>query len=157
MSSSSYLFPKVHKSKKIIEKINESSNICTNMQVPKDMKVKRIIDGSNSSTEGISGLLEKLLSPIVSNFKKIYQGWFDFIRKLPTHVGYPSVLASCDVLSLYTSTPHDFGLEALFYWSDKKLTLIPERFTKVLILEAASFGLWNNNFPFDNCVSAISW
>ena len=74
MPSSSYVFPKVHKSKKIIEKINESSNICTNMQLPEDMKVKRIIGGSNSSTEGISGLLEKLLSPIVSNFKKIYQG-----------------------------------------------------------------------------------
>lgn len=74
MSSSSYVFPKVHKSRKIIEKINESSNIWTNMQLPDDMKVKRIIGGSNSSSQGIRDLLEKLLSPIVSNFKKIYQG-----------------------------------------------------------------------------------
>ena len=88
--------------------------------------------------------------------KKYIKDDFDFIKKLPTHVGYPSVLASCDVLGLYASTPHDLGLEAAFNWSDKKRTLISERFTKVLNLGAASFGLWNNNFPFDNCVSAIS-
>ena len=44
------------------------------MQLPDEMKVKRIIGGSNSSSKGIRDLLEKLLSPIVSNFKKIYQG-----------------------------------------------------------------------------------
>ena len=34
----------------------------------------------------------------------------------------------------------------LSYWIEKKLNLIPERFTKALILEAASFALLNNNF-----------
>ena len=74
---------------------------------------------------------------------------WDFIRKLSSHVDYPCVLASCDVVSLYTSIPHDLGLEALSYWIDKKRNLIPERFTKAFILEAASFVLSNNNFQFD--------
>ena len=49
------------------------------------------------------------------------------IRKLPSHVDYPCVLASCDVVSLYTSIPHDLGLEALSYWIEKKRNLISER------------------------------
>ena len=31
-----------------------------------------------------------------------------------SHADYPCVLASCDVVSLYTSIPHDLGLEAFF-------------------------------------------
>ena len=61
------------------------------------------------------------------------------IRKLPSHVDYPCVLASCDVVSLYTSIPHHLQLQALSYWIDKKGNLIPEHFTKAFILEAASF------------------
>ena len=51
----------------------------------------------------------------------------NFIRKLPSHVDYPCVLASCDVVSLYTSISHDLGLEALSYWIEKKRNLISER------------------------------
>ena len=37
-SSYFYVLPKVHKSKKIIEEINESNNICLNMQPPEGLK-----------------------------------------------------------------------------------------------------------------------
>ena len=47
---------------------------------------------------------------------------WDFIRKLPSHVDYHYVLASYDVVSLYTSIPHDLGLEALSYWIEKNGT-----------------------------------
>ena len=73
---------------------------------------------------------------------------WDFIRKLLSHVDYPYVLASCDVVSLYMSIPHDLGLETLSYCIDKKRNLIPECLTKTLILEAASFVLSNNNIQF---------
>ena len=75
---------------------------------------------------------------------------WDFIRKLPSRVDYSCVLSSCDIVSLYTSVPHDLGLEALLYWIEKKRNLIPERFTKAFIVEAASFVLSNNNFQFDS-------
>ena len=75
---------------------------------------------------------------------------WDFVRKLPFHVGYPCVLASCDVVSLYASIPYDLGLEALSYWIEKKRNLILERSTKAFILEAASFLLSNNNFQVDS-------
>ena len=68
-SSSFLALPKVHKSKKIIEEINESNNMCLNMQPPDDLKRRPIVGGQNSPTLGISGLLEKILTPIVSCLK----------------------------------------------------------------------------------------
>ena len=99
------------------------------------MKGRPIVGGPNSPTQVISGLLEKILTPIVSFLKTYVKDDWDFIRKLPSHVDYPCVLTSCGVVSVYTSIPHDLGLEALSYWIDKKRNLIPERFTKAFILD----------------------
>ena len=147
-SSNFYVLPKAHKSKKIIEEINESNNICVNIQPPEDLKGRPIVGGPNSLTQGISGLLEKISNPIVSCLETYTKDDWDFIRKLRSH--YPCVLAICDVVSLYKSIPHEFGLEALSYWIEKKRNLILERLTKAFILEAASFILSNNNFQFDS-------
>ena len=68
-SSNFYVLPKVHKSKKIIEEIYESSNICVNMQPPEDLKGRTIVGGPNSLSQGISGLLEKILTSIISCLK----------------------------------------------------------------------------------------
>ena len=82
------------------------------MKPTEDLKERPIVGSQNSATEGISGLLEKILTPIVSCLKTYTKDDWDFIRKLPTHVDYPYVLANYDVVILYTSIPHDLGLEA---------------------------------------------
>ena len=120
------------------------------MQPLEDLKGRPIVGDPNSPTQVTSGLLEKILTPIVSCLKTYIKDDWDFIRKLPYHVDHPCVLASCDVVSLYTSIPHDLGLEALSYWIEKKRNLIPERFTKAFILEAASLVLSNSNFQYDS-------
>ena len=85
------------------------------MQSTEDLKGRTTVGGQNSATQDINGLLEKILTPIVSCFKTYIKHEWDFIRKLPPHVDYPDVLASCDVVSSYTSISHDLGLEALSY------------------------------------------
>ena len=87
-SSNFYVLPKIHKSKKIIEEINENHSICLNMQPPEDLKGRPIVRGPNSPTQSISGLLEKILTPIVSCLKTYVKDDWDFIRKLPSHVDY---------------------------------------------------------------------
>ena len=136
-SSNFYLLPKIHDFTKIVEEINENQHICLNTQPPEDLKGRPIVGGPNSPTQGVSGLLEKILTPIVSCFKTYVKDDCDFIRRLPSHVDYPCVLASCDVVRSYTSVPHDLGLEALSCWIDKNRNLIPGRFTKAFIIEAA--------------------
>ena len=64
----------VNKLKNIIEEINESNNICSNIQPPKDLKGRSIVDGSNYPTQGISGLLEKILNPYCFMFENINKG-----------------------------------------------------------------------------------
>ena len=97
-----YRLPKIHKSKKIKVEINESNNICLNIQPPEDLEGRRIVSGPNSSTQGISGLLKKVLTSIVSCLKTYIKDDWDFIRKLPSYIDYPCVLPSCDVVSLFT-------------------------------------------------------
>ena len=110
-SSNFYVLIKVHKSKKTIGEINESHNIFLIIQPPEDLKGRPVEGGSNYPTQGISGLLNKILTPVGSLKTYIKDDW-DFIRKLPSHVDHPCALASCDVVSLYTGIPHDLGLEA---------------------------------------------
>ena len=110
------------------------------MQPPQDLKGRPIVGGPNSPIQGIIALLEKILTSIVACLKTYINGRLGCINgKLPSHVDDPCVLASCDVVSLYTSIPHHLQLQALSYWIDKKGKLIPEHFTKAFILEAASF------------------
>ena len=82
---------------------------------------------------------------------------WDFIRKSPSHVNYPRLLASCDVVSLYTSIPYNLRLEGLSCSTEKKQNLIPEHFTQAFIFEAVSFIMSNKNFQFDIYVFRISW
>ena len=48
--------------KNIIEEINERNNICLNMQPPEDLKGGPIVGSPNFPTQGITGLLEKILT-----------------------------------------------------------------------------------------------
>ena len=109
------------------------------MQPTNNLKKRPIVGGPNSPTQGISRLLEKILTTIVSCLKTYIKDDWDFIRKLQFHIDNTCVLASYNVVSLYASIPHDLGLEAISYWIDKKRNLIPKHFIKAFILEAALF------------------
>ena len=109
------------------------------MQPPQDLKGRPTVGGPNSPTQGISGLLEKIFIPIVSCLKTYVKDDWDFIRKLPSHVDYPCVIASCDVVSLFTSIPHDLRLETLSYWIDKKRNLMPEILDHALSCKKGGF------------------
>ena len=61
--STFYLLLKMHLSQKIIEKVNKNNNICVKMKSPEDLKKRPIVYGSNSLPQGISDLLEKILTP----------------------------------------------------------------------------------------------
>ena len=73
----------MHNSKKVIEKINESNNICVNMEQQEDLeKDLMYLDLPNSPTEGISGHLENLLTHAASCLKTNIKNNWGFIRKL---------------------------------------------------------------------------
>ena len=55
-----------------------------------------------------------------------------------------------DVISLYTSIPHKFGLETIDYFMTKYQEDLHSRFKKKFVLESANFILQNNMLTFDS-------
>ena len=55
-----------------------------------------------------------------------------------------------DIISLYTSILHQFGLEAIDYFLTKYQEDLHPRFRKELVLESADFILNNNTLTFDS-------
>ena len=148
--SNFYVLPKIHKNRAIIEKVNSTNNTYLHMDTPQDLKGRPIIAGSNSPTNRLSELLEKILTPLVPHLKSYVKDDIDMLHKLPRKLDTKCDLYSFDVVSLYSTISHELGLEALSYWYDKLRNYLPERFTKEFILKACQFILTNNYFFFND-------
>ena len=119
------------------------------MQAPQSLKGRPIIAGPASPIKPLSKLLDKILSPLVPLQESYIKDDWDFIKYLPRKVDYDCEIITCDIVSLYTSIPHDLGITAISFWYDYQTNTIPIRFTKEFIIEAITFALNNNNFQFD--------
>ena len=126
----------------IKKSFNGTTNITSNERT--------IIAGPLCPTQRLSKLLEKILTPLVSHLKSYIKDDWDFLRKFPNSVNYDSKLFTCDIVSLYTSIPHNLGIAAIRYWFNIKRYLIPSRFSEEFVLERCLFVLSNNNFIFDS-------
>ena len=67
----------------------------------------------------------------------------DFLNKCPRDVDENFEIVTFDVISLYASIPHEFGLEAIDYFLIKYQKDLHPRFRK------ATFILNNNTLTFD--------
>ena len=73
----------------------------------------------------------------------------DFLSKCSRQNDENTIIATFDVIGLYSNIPHCYGLEAIEYWINKYPQLL-DRFSKEFVLESTKFILENNNFKFDN-------
>ena len=72
-SSNFYALPKVHKCIEIANKVKETMSDYIELPPPPDLKGRPIVAGCNAPTQRLSGLIEKLLKPIVPFVKTINQ------------------------------------------------------------------------------------
>lgn len=150
-TSEFYVLPKVHKSKSIIEQVTKcTEDVVTGIIDPPDLKGRPIVAGCTTPTRGLSELISKILKPIVESQNSYVKDDWDVLKKLPRDTNGSYKLFGCDITSLYTSIPHELGLEAIKYWIRKRPDLIPSRFTEDFILESIELMLKNNNFFFNN-------
>ena len=61
-----------------------------------------------------------------------------------------TTLVTFDVKSLYTSIPHNYGLEAISFWIEKHPDSLHSRFSKGFVLESLKIILENNNCTFND-------
>ena len=144
-----YGLPKVHKSKLIANAIEIQNTEVINCKKPVDLKLRPIVAGTKCPTRNLSNLLDKALKPLIKHIKSHLRDSIDFLCKCKRTVKKNSKLVSFDVSSLYTSIPHELGIEAITYFMEKFPNTMDPRFTKECILEATNFVLKNNTFEFN--------
>ncbi len=149
-TSNFYILPKIHKCDAIIQEIATSDRNYIEMSAPNNLKGRPIIAGPASPTHRLSQFIDTLLKPIVPTISSYVKDDWDFLGKIPKQFDNQTSLYSYDVVSLYTSIPHNLGIEAIKFWTDKRKDLIPPRFSQRFILDSVKFILQNNNFLFDN-------
>ena len=119
-TSNFYILPKIHKSTEIIQAIARSDKDYIEMSPPDNLEGRPIVAGPASPTQRLSEFLDTLLKPIVPTLSTYVKDDWDFIRKIPREFHTSTSLFSYDVVSLYTSIPHNLGIEAIDYWIAKK-------------------------------------
>ena len=148
-TSNFYVNPKISKCKEIADRMKTNNNRYLKMHPPTSLKGRPIISGPNSPTKHLSQLISKILAPLVPLQDSYIKDDWAFIKQLPRNLNYDAQIFTCDIVSLYTSIPHDLGIEAIQYWLQEYPDIIPHRFTRDFVIESILFILQNNNFYFD--------
>lgn len=149
-TSNFYGLPKIHKSKYIQNAIKEQQSEYIQIERPKDLPFRPIVAGPNCPTSRLSNLLDIILKPLTKNVKSYIKDSSDFLMKLPQETNSDTILATFDVVSLYTNIPNDLGIKAINYWIEQFPSVLDNRFTKEFILTSTKFVLNKNTFQFNN-------
>ena len=117
---------------------------------PNDLKVRPIVGGPKCPTRKLGQLINILLKPFLKRINSFIRDSLDFLNKYPRDVDENTEIVTFDVISLYTSIPHEFGLEALDYFLTKYQEDLHPRFRKEFVLESANFILKNMTLTCDS-------
>ena len=143
-----YGLHKIHKSMVIESVINTQNNKIIEIFEPNDLKLIPIVGGHKCPTRKLSQLIDILLKPFLKHIKSFIRDSLDFLSKCPRDVHEDTEIVTFEVISLYTSIPHEFGLEAIDCFLTKYQEDLPARFRKEFALESANFILKNNMLTF---------
>ena len=145
-----YGLPKLHKHEHFFDNIDIDKHGYCKASAPLELKFRPIISSRFAPTSHLSSMIDEILKPLVPKLKSYCRDTSDFLNKLPSKLEENCKLVTCDVVSLYTSIPHDLGLGAISYWLEESVDNINQRFKHTFILESVEFILYNNYFSFED-------
>ncbi|XP_014771811.1 uncharacterized protein LOC106870299 [Octopus bimaculoides] len=145
-----YGLPKIHKNKIITEACKKSISTCITVPRPTDLKMRPIVAGPNCETHRLSNFIDILLKPILKCIPSIVRDDLDLLNHLPKHTNKDIFIVSFDVINLYTTIPHQYGLETIKFWLEKYSNEVPERIRNEFMIEGLKFILQNNFLNFNN-------
>ena len=149
-TSNFYGLPKIHRSQLITNAIKEQNSEVVSINETQDLKIRPIVGGPKCPTRKLSELIDALLKPFLKHVKSYIRDSIDFLNKCDRNTDRNTVIATFDVVGLYTNIPHTFGMEAVRYFLLKYKEDIHPRFNIPFILESIDFILKNNTCVFDN-------
>jgi hypothetical protein len=147
-----YGLPKLHKHTAHFDLLLPDSFGCISVDPPTDLRFRPIISSRFAPTSRLSAFLDELLKYFVPGVRSYLKDTFQFLDYLPRSTEQDSMLVSFDVVSLYTSIPHDLGYQSLEFWFDKMDNVLPSRFDKRFILDGIKLILENNYFTFEDSI-----
>ncbi len=147
-TSNFYGLPKIHKSELLNEAIKKQNKEYIEITAPQDLKMRPIVAGPSSPTHRLSNFIDLILKPLCKKVPSFLRDSVDFLNHLPENTKEESILTSFDVVSLYTSIPHDLGREAISFWL-KNYDIPGRKFSDSFVLEAIDIILKENTFQFD--------
>ena len=146
-TSSFYGLPKICKSALISEATAKQNEEYVEVLEPTGInKLRPIVAGPTCPTQLLSDLSDKIIKPFILHV--IYSN-IDFLERFSKVNDKNTILATFDVISLYTNIPHAYGLEAVLL-DDKHPGSRGERFSKYFVLESARLIPENNNCKFND-------
>ena len=86
------------------------------VQAPPDLELRPIVAGPSSPTHRLSNFIDIVLKRLCEHVPSFIRDDLDFLNHLPETIDKNALLVSFDVVSLYTSIPHELGLAAIEYW-----------------------------------------
>ncbi|CAC5374171.1 unnamed protein product [Mytilus coruscus] len=125
------------------------NKMCVNKPHRNDLKLRPIVAGPSSETHILSNFLHILLKPILKHIPSFVRDDLDMLNHLPRTVRKDSIMVSFDVVYLYTTIPHEYGLEAIEIWLERFPSKVPNRIEKKFIIEGLKCILQNNYFNFN--------
>ena len=115
-----------------------------------------VTSNRGTPTEKVSEFLDSELKSVKQEGWSYIKDFGDFIKKLKNidHIPQDAIMVTADVVGLYTSIPHDAGLEALRKAFDNRENkkISTDDFTKM-----TEFVLKNNYFEFNGKVKTQIW
>ena len=148
--SNFYALPKIHKSDTITQQCadNQSPYIIINNIT--NIKIRPIVAGPSNLTHRLSELIQKLLSPFLNKVPSYIKDTKHFLNTLPSQIPPHTILATFDVVNLYTNIDHNYGIQAIQYWLNVFPSLLNSRFSPNFVLDSIHFILHHNNFIFND-------
>ena len=108
-TSNFYGLPKIHKSRLITNAIKEQNSEVVSINEPQDLKVRPIVGRPKCPTRKLSELIDTFLKPFLKHLKNYIRDSIDLLNKCDRNTDGNSVIATFDVVGLYTNIPLNGG------------------------------------------------
>ena len=152
-----YGLPKVHKSQLIKNACIKNNCSYIRVQSPEDLKIRPIISSKFCQSNRLSELVDILLKPFMECIPSYVKDTKDFLNKLPRTCGENSIMATFDIVSLYSNINKDLGTKAIIYWVEKHPEKLHERFNIDIVIQSIHYILENNIFVFNDEYYRQKW
>ena len=112
--------PNAHKSKQINEAIEQQNKEYIEIHEPDYLTMRPIAGGPDCPTRPLSQLIDIILKPFLIHIKSYVDDNLNFLRKYSRKNNDSTTVVTFDVKSLYTIIPHNYGIEAINSFLDRK-------------------------------------